>query len=591
MTVTLCSARTQRPATKPVRPERAPFDNARKPSGAFTACEVMLTMRPNGGSYNTSNNTWTFSGTIPQQYDKFTNWAYFPQIAVAPRVGMSSNQVEYTVALGQSLSCSMGVSPATFTGTATPVVNWSSSDATGCTASGGGTTNWAGSKSTGGTWTSNSTINQTTNFSLTCTNKNTNQNVTCSGSPATSNYSSVTSVTVSPSSASVQVGKSQFFSVLVSGSGSPSQAVVWSVDGVNGGNSTVGAISGNSYTAPATVPSPATVTVKATSVQDSTKSGMATVTITPTSGGGGGGQQQAASCISISAPGTVTQGQHFAATVVMKNIGTATWQSVQVNSTHPYRLGAQDPQDNTLWGLGRVDLPQSTVVPNAQVTFAINGVAPATAGTYSFDWEMVQDGVTWFGSKCTSNVVVSGQQSPGNTVSLSANPNPAGAGSPVTLTATAGGNAAGTINYTFWWNCPAYSLASNPTVAGATAACGDPTNATIGEKFSGVSQLSEQAVNTYGAQGTYQPIVIMERGSSPAALGTVVLGVSGLSGPDFSLSASPSTLSIGQGGSGQVNVTASPSNGPLSLSLRSLVAALLPIFASNSPTQRRSCFR
>ena len=34
------------PATKPVRPLRAPFDRPRMSMGAFTALEVMLTMRP-----------------------------------------------------------------------------------------------------------------------------------------------------------------------------------------------------------------------------------------------------------------------------------------------------------------------------------------------------------------------------------------------------------------------------------------------------------------------------------------------------------------------------------------------------------------
>jgi len=35
------------PATKPVRPVRAPLDNPSTSIGAFTAAEVMLTMRPN----------------------------------------------------------------------------------------------------------------------------------------------------------------------------------------------------------------------------------------------------------------------------------------------------------------------------------------------------------------------------------------------------------------------------------------------------------------------------------------------------------------------------------------------------------------
>ncbi len=45
--VTLCAATLRAtPATKPVRPERAPFDSPRTSIGAFTADDVMLTMRP-----------------------------------------------------------------------------------------------------------------------------------------------------------------------------------------------------------------------------------------------------------------------------------------------------------------------------------------------------------------------------------------------------------------------------------------------------------------------------------------------------------------------------------------------------------------
>ena len=45
--VTLCRAMSRAtPATKPVRPLRAPFDRASEEMGAFTEIDVMLTMRP-----------------------------------------------------------------------------------------------------------------------------------------------------------------------------------------------------------------------------------------------------------------------------------------------------------------------------------------------------------------------------------------------------------------------------------------------------------------------------------------------------------------------------------------------------------------
>jgi hypothetical protein len=86
------------------------------------------------------------------------------------------------------------------------------------------------------------------------------------------------SVTVAPPSATVSTGEGQQFLATVDGSAN--QNVTWDVNGVVGGNATVGTIDPTGlYTAPASVPSPATVTVTATSVADPTASGSASVTI------------------------------------------------------------------------------------------------------------------------------------------------------------------------------------------------------------------------------------------------------------------------------------------------------------------------
>jgi hypothetical protein len=91
-------------------------------------------------------------------------------------------------------------------------------------------------------------------------------------------------VSVLPPSATVSTGAAQVFTASVTGTGSPSTAVTWSVNGIAGGNSTIGTIVANGsatavYTAPAAPPSPATVTVTATSVADTSKSGNASVTV------------------------------------------------------------------------------------------------------------------------------------------------------------------------------------------------------------------------------------------------------------------------------------------------------------------------
>src|ERR1700757_4349403 len=88
------------------------------------------------------------------------------------------------------------------------------------------------------------------------------------------------SVTISPTSATVAAGGTQQFTATVQNTGNT--AVTWQVNGVTGGNSTVGTISSSGlYTAPAVVQSTTTVTVAAVSQADPTKSASAQVTITP----------------------------------------------------------------------------------------------------------------------------------------------------------------------------------------------------------------------------------------------------------------------------------------------------------------------
>ncbi len=83
-------------------------------------------------------------------------------------------------------------------------------------------------------------------------------------------------VSISPSNViTVRSGQTQSYSATVSGSGSPSQAVTWKVDGIANGNATVGTITtGGVYTAPNT---PGDHTITATSQQDA--SGVGNVTV------------------------------------------------------------------------------------------------------------------------------------------------------------------------------------------------------------------------------------------------------------------------------------------------------------------------
>jgi hypothetical protein len=77
----------------------------------------------------------------------------------------------------------------------------------------------------------------------------------------------------------------------------------------------------------------------------------------------------------------------------MKNTGITTWTSAGSN---PQRLGSQNPQDNIVWGRGRVDVPQ-LIPPGSSAVFNFTVTAPLTPGVRLFQWRMLQEGITWFG--------------------------------------------------------------------------------------------------------------------------------------------------------------------------------------------------
>jgi hypothetical protein len=84
--------------------------------------------------------------------------------------------------------------------------------------------------------------------------------------------------------------------------------------------------------------------------------------------------------------------------VTMQNTGSTTWTAAQ-----NYRLGSQNPQDNTNWGLARVALGSSeSIAPGATKTFTFTITAPSTAGTYNLQWRMLKEGTAWFGTQTTN---------------------------------------------------------------------------------------------------------------------------------------------------------------------------------------------
>ena len=97
--------------------------------------------------------------------------------------------------------------------------------------------------------------------------------------------------------------------------------------------------------------------------------------------------------VSQSVPKTLlVPGETMNVSVTMRNLGPSTWTAGQ-----QFRLGAI----GTGWEGARAYLP-GDVAPNTDVTFNFTITAPSTPGNYNFRWQMVQEGVQFFGDATTN---------------------------------------------------------------------------------------------------------------------------------------------------------------------------------------------
>lgn len=120
-------------------------------------------------------------------------------------------------------------------------------------------------------------------------------------------------------------------------------------------------------------------------------------------------------CDIESAPASVSPGASFTATIRAYNNGNTTW-SVDSAVADRFQIGSASPQNNGTWGTGRVDIEgrasgfgrvvdpdgNSLTRPNP-ATFT----APTTPGTYTFAWQILREGVSWYGPVCSRNITVS----------------------------------------------------------------------------------------------------------------------------------------------------------------------------------------
>ena len=139
---------------------------------------------------------------------------------------------------------------------------------------GGGGNSTVGTISSSGLYTAPATIPPSGSVTITAVS------AANSGETATATVTFAAPIVVSPASVSVEATTTQQFTATVSFSSN--KAVNWQVNGVGGGNSTVGTISSSGlYTAPSTPPTPNPVTVTAIAQADNSHTASASVTVTP----------------------------------------------------------------------------------------------------------------------------------------------------------------------------------------------------------------------------------------------------------------------------------------------------------------------
>lgn len=217
-------------------------------------------------------------------------------------------------------------------------------------------------------------------------------------------------VQVSPNSASVSVGATQQFAATVAGTSNT--AVNWSVNGAGCSGVACGTISGGGlYTAPSSVPSPATLLVKATSVADSSKSASASITvvvatavllsISPTSA-----SVPTASTDSFTATVTGTTNTAVAWNLSGTGCSGASCGSLATSSlaaVYTAPLVAPSPPSVTVVATSMAEPSKTasanvTIVPVIGVTVTPSGASLLTGATQQFDASVVgtsNTAVTW----------------------------------------------------------------------------------------------------------------------------------------------------------------------------------------------------
>jgi hypothetical protein len=172
--------------------------------------------------------------------------------------------------------------------------------------------------------------------------------------------------------------------------------------------------------------------------------------------------------VSNDIPATMTPGQAATVHITFRNRGVL-W-----SDSRGFKLGAVGDSD-PFSAATRYTL-SSEVGPNTTTTFTLNFTAPAAPGNYTTDWQMVREGVTWFGAILRVNVTVANPSGPPVITTQPQNQTIV-QGNTATFTVAAIGNAP----LTYQWRKNAVNLSNGGNISGATSATLSVSNVQPGD--------------------------------------------------------------------------------------------------------------
>lgn len=123
------------------------------------------------------------------------------------------------------------------------------------------------------------------------------------------------------------------------------------------------------------------------------------------------GDVRNAAFVGANFPSTIRPGERISVSVQFRNTGTTTWSP---SGSNPVRLGTQNPRDRSSpfytagnWiSANRPANVNTTVAPGGTASFNFILTGPRGYGNYSESYQLLQEGVTWFGPTVSFNIQV-----------------------------------------------------------------------------------------------------------------------------------------------------------------------------------------